>query len=318
MDGDAILTETIKEEHEGRRLDVVLANIFSDYSRSYLRNCIIGGRVLVDGRILRPRDRVRSGSQIAFAPPADKATEAEAEALPFVIAYEDDDLLVVNKAVGVVVHPAPGHPSGTLLNGLLHYCPALAELPRGGIIHRLDKDTSGLLVIAKTHKSHKSLVEQLRKRDMERHYFAIAWGTVTTGGKVDAPIGRCRHDRKRMAVVSNGRDALTHYRVLERFAAHTALGVRLASGRTHQIRAHLSHIKHPLVGDAVYGGQFRAIAGWSRDDLERLRRFNRQALHARRLLLTHPVTNRICEWEAPLPDDMLSLLALLGSKDNAG
>lgn len=313
-----MLTATVGEEHAGHRLDIVLANIFSDYSRSYLRNCISGGQVLVDGCVLRPRDRVRSGSRITFALPPDKVTQIEAEPLLLSIVYEDDDLLVVNKAVGMVVHPAPGHRNGTLLNGLLYHCARLADLPRGGIIHRLDKGTSGLLVIAKTHKSYKYLVEQLRRRDIERCYFAIVWGAVTTGGKIDAPIGRCRYDRKRMAIVDNGRSALTYYRVAERFAAHTALDVRLASGRTHQIRVHLSHIKHPLFGDVVYGGQFRTIAGWSQDNLRDLRQFNRQALHARRLVLRHPVTNRVCEWEVPLPDDILSVLSLLRSKDSAG
>ena len=318
MDDDAILTEIIGEEHAGERLDVVLAKVFSDYSRSCLRNCIISGQVQVDGRILRPRDRVHGGARIVFTPPAEKVVEAQAQPLSLTVVHEDDDLLVVNKAAGMVTHPAPGHQSGTLLNGILHHCPSLVELPRAGIVHRLDKDTSGLLVIAKTHKSYKVLVEQLRQRSIERHYFAIVWGAVTTGGKIDVSLGRCPRDRKRVAVVSNGRSALTYYRVAERFTAHTALDVKLATGRTHQIRVHLSHIKHPVVGDTVYGGHFRAIVGWSEECLQELKQFNRQALHARRLVLTHPRTNEMCEWEVPLPQDILSILSLLRNESDAG
>ena len=318
MDDEQILTTVIAEEYSGHRLDSVLARIFPDYSRSCLQGCIARGQVRVNGRVLRPRDPVSGGEQVVFAPPAGKVVEAKPEPLPLAIVYEDEDLLVVNKAPGMVVHPAPGNRTGTLLNAVLHHCAATAELPRGGIVHRLDKDTSGLMVVAKTHRAYTGIVEQLQARRLERRYFAVVWGVVTTGGRIDAPIGRNPRDRKRMAVVNGGRSALTHYRIAARLGAHTALDVALASGRTHQIRVHLSHIGHPVVGDPLYGGHFRAIAGWPQEALDRLKKFKRQALHARRLSLLHPRKGVACSWEVALPCDIRGLLNLLREQGKGG
>jgi 23S rRNA pseudouridine1911/1915/1917 synthase len=231
--------------------------------------------------------------------------------IPLDIRYQDDQLLVINKPAGLVVHPAAGNPDGTLQNALLHYDPALASLPRAGIVHRLDKDTSGLMVVARSLAAHKSLVEQLQARSVHREYLALVQGQVTAGGSVDAPVGRHPRDRLRMAVVPSGKPALTHYRVLERFPAHTLLLVRLETGRTHQIRVHMASIHHPLVGDPLYGGRARVPRGASDGLRDALSDFRRQALHARRLELRHPATGEAVAWEAEMPADFAGLLDAL-------
>jgi len=231
--------------------------------------------------------------------------------MPIDIVFEDEHLIILNKATDVVVHPAAGHRDGTLLNGLLNHCPALKEVPRAGIVHRLDKDTTGLLMVAKTLESHAQLVEQLRLREIKREYEAVAQGVLTGGGKVDAPLGRHPVNRKRRAVVEDGQEAVTHYRVLNRFRSHTHIHVQLETGRTHQIRAHLAHINIPLVGDPLYSGRLQLPAGCSPGLAECLRGFKRQALHARRLSLQHPVTGEPMTWEAPLPQDFQHLLTVL-------
>ena len=231
--------------------------------------------------------------------------------MPVAVLYEDADLLVVDKPAGLVVHPAAGNPDRTLVNALLHRDPDLARLPRSGIVHRIDKDTSGLLVVARTLRAHRSLVEQLREHAVVREYEAVAMGVLTGGGTVDAPIGRDPRHRTRMAVVAGGRPAVTHYRVVARFRAHTHVRVRLETGRTHQVRVHLAHLHHPLVGDPVYGGRLRIPAGCSPELAEALRAFRRQALHAARLELTHPANGAPLHWESPLPADLRALLASL-------
>ena len=296
---------------DGKRLDQALASLFSDYSRSRLQQWIKDGQIRVDERVLRPRDRVYSGQQVIIAVQDVAQGDWQAEAIPLDIVFEDAHLLVINKPPGLVVHPAAGNYSGTLLNALLHHVPGLANIPRAGIVHRLDKETSGLLVIAKDLPSHTGLVSQLQARAFERQYLAVVNGVMTAGGTVEAPIGRHPVQRKRMAVVSNGKPAITHYRVEQRFRAHTLLRVRLETGRTHQIRVHMAHIHHPIVGDPVYGGRLKLPPACSPPLREALQGFRRQALHAACLGLAHPVSGEMLHWEVPLPGDMQALLDAL-------
>lgn len=305
------LDARIPDEQAGRRLDQVLAELFPDYSRSRLSQWIKAGRVRLDERLPRPRDPVQGGEQVCIEAELEPEGRVEAEAIPLDIVYEDADILVLHKPAGLVVHPAAGNPAGTLQNALLHHDPDLAALPRAGIVHRLDKDTSGLMVVARSLAAHKSLVDQLQARTMGREYQAVVQRVLTAGGTIDAPIGRHGVDRKRMAVTPGGKPAVTHYRVLERFRGHTHVQVRLETGRTHQIRVHMAHIHCPLVGDPVYGGRPRIPKGTGEALRQALRVFPRQALHAVRLTLRHPASGAELSWESPLPDDMLALLAVL-------
>jgi 23S rRNA pseudouridine1911/1915/1917 synthase len=241
----------------------------------------------------------------------------EPEAIDLEVVYEDDQVFVINKPIGLVVHPGAGNPAGTLQNALLHRDPALANLPRAGLVHRIDKDTSGLLVIARTPEAHASLVEQIEAREIDRVYEAVCVGVMTSGGTVDAPIGRHATDRTRMTIRSDGRESVTHYRVISRFRAHTHVRVQLETGRTHQIRVHLAHIHYPLVGDAVYGGRLILPKGAGPELVSCLRTFKRQALHAGHLEFTHPVTGKPVACEAPLPEDMRQLIKLLASDTKA-
>ena len=295
----------------GQRLDQALASLFDGFSRSRLQQWIREGRVLVDGKVLRARDRVCGGERVELEAVLEPRGEAQPEDIPLHIVYRDEALLVVDKPASLVVHPAAGNWEGTLQNALLHADPSLAVLPRSGIVHRLDKDTSGLLVVARTLGAHRHLVAALAAREVKREYRAIVVGVPTAGGTVEAPIGRHPTARTRMAVVQDGRPATTHYRVLERFRAHALLQVNLETGRTHQIRVHLAHIRHPIVGDPVYAGRLRLPSGATPLLVEALRGFSRQALHAHRLALAHPVTGQWMEWEAPLPPDMQALLEAL-------
>lgn len=310
------LQTLIPEDFSGQRLDSALAQLFSDYSRSRLQQWIQAGEVLLDGRTPRVRDKVLGGEQVVIDAAQDVAvSEDMAEPLPLELIYEDEHLLVIHKPAGLVVHPAVGHPQGTLVNALLHHAPELASLPRAGIVHRLDKETSGLLVVARTLRAHTDLVRQLQARSVSREYLALVQGEMISGGTVDAPIGRHPVDRKRMAVVPNGREAITHYRVEQRYLGFTLLRVKLETGRTHQIRVHMAHIRHPIVGDPTYGGRLRLPAGLSEAAITQLQQFRRQALHAARLGLVHPETGETLVCEAPLPDDFAQLLACLDTKE---
>ena len=311
MEPKKTLTDTIPLDLCGARLDQALARVFPDYSRSRIQQWIKAGNVRVDGQSLRARDKVVGGEHVTLEVVEETVETAQAEAIPLDVVYEDEAVLVVNKPAGMVVHPAAGNPSGTLMNALLHHDPALDRLPRAGIVHRLDKDTTGLMVVARTLEARTSLVEQLQARTVKREYDAVVQGHLIAGGTVDAPIGRHPVDRKRMAVREGGKPAVTHFRVEEHFGSHTHVRASLETGRTHQIRVHMAHIHHPLVGDPVYGGRFRKPAGASEALIETLRGFPRQALHARRLSLVHPVSGKTLHWEAPLPADMEALLAAL-------
>ena len=305
----------IPDTAAGRRLDQVLAEGFPQYSRARLQTWIRQGRVRLNGAVTENvRQRVQGGEQVelddeAVADPSTQAWQPESIALDMV--FEDADLLVVNKRAGMVVHPAAGNYQGTLVNALLAYDPSLEQLPRAGIVHRLDKDTSGLLVVARNLAAHHHLVRQLSARRVKRVYAAVVQGTMVAGGRVDLAIGRHPVQRKRMAVVSNGKEAVTHYQVEERFRGHTLLRLQLETGRTHQIRVHMAALRHPLVGDPVYGGRMRVPAGASETLLAVLRGFRRQALHAAQLGLVHPASDDEMEWQAPLPDDMQRLLQAL-------
>lgn len=304
-------TKTVPDALAGLRLDQALAEMFPDYSRSRLKSWVLSGAVRVDGESRRPRDKVDGGEAVELRPVAEIAVQSEPEPMSLEVVFEDDALLVVNKPAGLVVHPGAGNPAGTLLNGLLHHAAELGSLPRAGIIHRLDKDTSGLLLVAKSLPAHTALVKALAERRIGRVYVAVCQGVLTGGGTIDAPLGRHRVERTRMAVVDSGRPAVTHYTVLERFRAHTYIKVRLETGRTHQIRVHFAHRRHALLGDPVYGGRLALPAGASETLIATLRSFRRQALHAARLELEHPQTSERLEFEVPPPADFGELLAVL-------
>lgn len=301
----------IPEHYSGQRLDQALAALFSEHSRARWQQWIRAGHITLDGVAVKPRLRLRGGEHLVGRCPVETQTHDQPQALKLSIVHHDSALLVIDKPVGLVVHPAAGHHDGTLVNALLHYDPGLANLPRAGLVHRLDKDTSGLLVVARTLQAHTALVTQLQARRVSREYRAVVTGVLAAGGTVNAPLGRHPVDRKRMAVVAQGKPAVTHYRVRHRFRAHSELTVKLDTGRTHQIRVHLAHIRYPLLGDPVYGGRPRLPPGMPPDGIDILRSFQRQALHAERLGLVHPLDERWCEWQSPLPSDLQTLLAAL-------
>ena len=302
----------IPAELAGKRLDSALARLLPQHSRTRIKGWIEGGAVLVGRQRLRPRDIVTAGSRVRVQMTSDPP---ELKVLPETIAlrlvHEDGDLLVVDKPAGLVVHPGAGNPRHTLQNALLGWDPKLAALPRAGLIHRLDKDTSGLLVVARNAEAQTSLSRQLMARTMSREYLAVSVGVMTGGGTIDAPIGRNRSDRLKMAVRESGRPAVTHYRVLERFRAHTHISVKLETGRTHQIRLHLAHQKYPIVGDPVYGGRFAQPRDASQELIVTLRAFKRQALHAARLGFDHPRTGKRLALQSPVPEDFRQLLLAL-------
>ncbi len=302
---------SVPAELAGRRLDQALAALFDDYSRTLLSTWIRAGRVRLNGRACKPRELVATGDAIEFDAVLDASDETTPEALEFGVVVEDRDCLVVDKPAGLVVHPGAGNRSHTLVNGLLHRWPELAALPRAGLIHRLDKDTSGLLVVARTPRAFQKLTALLAAREIHRTYRAIAHGIVVAGGTVDAAIARDRQQRTRMRVTEGGREAVTHYRVLQKFRAHTLLEVQLETGRTHQIRVHLQHIGSPLVGDPDYGTRRRLPAGATPALSAALSGLRRQALHACRLEFPHPNGRRTVTAESPLPADLAQLLVAL-------
>ncbi|MGI9250470.1 MAG: 23S rRNA pseudouridine(1911/1915/1917) synthase RluD [Pseudohongiellaceae bacterium] len=301
----------VPETLAGKRLDQIAARVFPDFSRARLQIWIKEGKLKVNDHPGKAKDKLAAGDHLHIIASLEAEGDWVAEPLPLNIVYEDADLLVLNKPAGLVVHPASGHPTGTMLNGLLHHHPELKNVPRAGIVHRLDKDTTGLLVVAKTLSSHHALVEQLQQRQVSREYEAIVQGVLTGGGTVDAPIGRHPKNHKKQAVNERGKEAITHYRVITRFRRHTHIGIRLETGRTHQIRVHSAHIKHPITGDPIYAGRRRQPANISSQLATALQKFQRQALHACRLTLTHPGSGKSMTWQAPLPEDFTALLNTL-------
>lgn len=313
MTDSQVLQAIVPSELRGTRLDQVAQSLFPDYSRSQLQNWIKSGDLQVNGKTQRPKDKLYGGEVLDLTVTLAPQGEWQPQAIALDIVYEDESILVINKPAGLVVHPAAGNHDGTLLNALLHHCPGQECLPRAGIVHRLDKDTSGLMVVAKTLTAQTSLVNQLQDRSMGREYEAVAVGALTGGGKVDAPIGRHPTHRVKMAVVHgpSGKPARTHYRVVGRFPQHTHIRVKLETGRTHQIRVHMAHIRHPLVGDNLYAGGFKIPPKVSQELIEALKGFSRQALHAQTLTLIHPDTGEEVSWSVPIPEDMQALLAAL-------
>ncbi len=317
MTQSIVQTLIIPAELGGQRLDVALQKMLPEHSRSRLQNWIKADLVKLNASKVTAKTKVWGGEEVIIQMPENSEENAfKPENIPLDIVYEDDALLIVNKSAGLVVHPAAGNWSGTMLNGLLHYLPALADVPRCGIVHRLDKDTSGLLAVAKTLEAQTSLVRQLQARTVKREYRAIVWGQMWRNGKVDQPIGRHSHNRKKMAVVRGGKPAVTHYEVLERFGINTYIRCNLETGRTHQIRVHMQFLKSPILGDPVYGIGNIIPHKMIREPLkEAISHFKRQALHAIKLGLIHPETNEPIEWQIDLADDMKLLLEAMRYED---
>ncbi len=295
-----------------KRLDVILSEMFPAYSRSRLQMWLKQGKITINGCVqTKPRYSLKGGEDIIVAAEITAAGEWTAQAISINIAYEDEALIVVNKQAGLVVHPGTGNSDKTLVNGLLYRYPELEGLPRAGIIHRLDKDTTGLLVVARTLSAHHHLTAQLQQRAFTREYQAVVMGKMIVGGTVNAAIGRHPTQRIKMAVVASGKEAITHYQLVQKYRAHSLLDLKLESGRTHQIRVHMNHIGHTLVGDPVYGGRLMIPAGASDDLSDVLRHFKRQALHAKKLALLHPTSEKWIAWEAKLPADFENLIQVM-------
>ena len=310
------LTIIIPERMTGFRLDSALSEMLPDYSRSKITAWIKSGDVLINNKSFKPKDKV-IGSEVVYLNLAKKLTnDWTAENIQLNVVFEDEDIIIINKQFGLVTHPGAGNWSGTLANALLYYDPALSTLDRAGIVHRLDKNTSGLMVVARNEKSQKYLVEQLQNHSVDREYSAIVYGHMIAGGTVDEPIGRDPKDRVKQAVLMSGKEATTHYRAIDRFKSHTHVKAILETGRTHQIRVHLSHVGHSLIGDPMYGGRVRFPKKASEELKDALVNFTRQALHSKKLTLTHPISGEIMSWKAPLPDDMLRLLEVLKKFDS--
>lgn len=305
---------TIPADCAGQRLDASLAKLLPDYSRARLQQWIKEGVLLVNQQPSKARLQLEGGENITIDAPPFELPSFLPEDIPLDILHADDDIIVVNKAVGLVAHPATGNYQGTLLNALLHHFPDLSAVPRAGIIHRLDKETSGVLVVARNIKSHTKLVTDLQARDLKRQYLAVVQGTLVSGRTIETQIGRHPRSRTKMGVIPNGKDAITHFRIKQRFANHTLLNVNLETGRTHQIRVHMQHINHPIVGDQTYG-QLRLPKRASDELRSCLQNFKRQALHAHTLGFTHPTSGEYVEYTAPMPDDMQQLVDCLAKED---
>ena len=301
----------VPDSAAGRRFDAVLAELFPEFSRSRLSEWIKSGDALLDGETARPRDTLRGGETVQVQVVLETQTHAAPQDIPLNVLYEDDQVLVIDKPAGLVVHPGAGNPDGTLVNALLFRDPNLAAVPRAGVVHRLDKDTSGVMVVARTLQAQTALVEQLSARDVHRQYLAVVVGALVSGGTADAPIDRHPRDRLKMAVRDDGRDAVTHYRLRERFRAHTALECRLETGRTHQIRVHMAHLKSPIIGDPLYSGALKLPKGATDTLVAELRGFKRQALHAETLEFLHPVSGEPVRASAPVPEDLQRLMSAL-------
>ncbi len=300
----------------GERLDAALAEMLPDFSRSKITAWIKAGDASINDKFFKPKDKAKGTEIICLTLNQKKTNAWVAENIPLKVVYEDKDIIVINKQFGLVTHPGAGNWTGTLANALLYYEPALSTLDRAGIVHRLDKNTSGLMVVARNEKSQKYLVEQLQNHSIDREYSAIVYGHMIAGGTIDEPIGRDSRDRVKQAVSSSGKEATTHYRAIDRFKSHTHVKAILETGRTHQIRVHLSHVGHSLIGDPMYGGRVRFPKKASEELKEALLNFKRQALHSKKLTLIHPISGELMSWKAPLPDDMLKLLDTLKKFDS--
>ena len=309
-------TDSIKEtkivplDYGHKRFDQVAALLFDDYSRSRIQNWISGGQLTVDGKTRRNRDKLIGGETLVLDAVLEVNEGWAAQSIELNVVYEDEHIIVINKPAGLVVHPGAGNPDGTMLNALLYRYPELASVPRAGIVHRLDKDTTGLMVVARTLQAQTGLAEQLQDRSMGREYSAICMGVMISGGTIDAPIDRHPKQRTKMAVapLTMGKEAVTHYRVIKRLRNHTLVRCKLETGRTHQIRVHMSHIGNPIVGDPVYAGRSRLPKGVTLEVMTVMKRFKRQALHAGYLELIHPQTGLQMHWEADIPADFQELL----------
>lgn len=306
----------IPDRMSGSRLDSALSEMLPDYSRSKITAWIKSGDALINDKNFKPKDKSNGTEAVFLTLNQKQNNDWIAEKIPLNIFYEDEDIIVINKQFGLVTHPGAGNWTGTLANALLYYDPALSKLDRAGIVHRLDKNTSGLMVIARNEKSQKYLVEQLQNHSVDREYSAIVYGHMIAGGTVDEPIGRDPKDRVKQAVSTSGKDATTHYRAIDRFKSHTHVKAILETGRTHQIRVHLSYVGHSLIGDPMYGGRVRFPKKASEELKEALLNFKRQALHSKKLTLNHPISGESMSWKAPLPDDMTALLEVLKKFDS--
>ena len=311
-----VLKITIPNRMTGERLDSSLSEMLPDYSRSKITTWIKSGDALIDGKSFKPKDKAIGAEIVCLTLNQKQNNDWSAEKIPLNVVYEDEDIIVINKQFGLVTHPGAGNWSGTLANALLYYDPGLSKLDRAGIVHRLDKNTSGLMVIARNEKSQKYLVEQLQRHSVDREYSAIVYGHMIAGGTVDEPIGRDPKDRVKQAVLMSGKDAITHYRAIDRFKSHTHVKAILETGRTHQIRVHLSYVGHSLIGDPMYGGRVRFPKKASEELKDALLNFKRQALHSKKLSLVHPISGESMSWKAPLPDDMTKLLEVLKKFDS--
>lgn len=308
----AIHLETqVPESMDGLRLDQALAQLFPQYSRSQHQTWIRNGQVTVDGELLRPKDKVQTGEQITIDAEQREETHAIAQDIPLNIVYEDNALMIIDKPAGLIAHPGAGNPDRTLVNALLHFDSTLNTLPRAGLIHRLDKDTSGLITIARTLESYHALVKAMQSREISREYEAVVQGVLISGGTIEAPIGRHPRQRTLMAVVGSGKPAITHYRVIEKFRGHTHVRIQLETGRTHQIRVHFSHLGYPIVGDKTYLKRLKLPKGMTETAKEHIKQFPRQALHATKLELSHPISGKLLTLNSPLPEDLQTLLAIL-------
>ena len=311
-----ILTILIPERMIGERIDAAISEMLPDYSRSKITVWIKAGDALINEKTFKPKDRVTGNEVVYLSLNQKQSNDWVAEKIPLNIVYEDEDIIVINKQFGLVTHPGVGNWTGTLANALLYYDSSLSKLDRAGIVHRLDKNTSGLMVVAKNEKSQKYLVEQLQAHSIDREYSAIVYGHMIAGGTIDEPIGRDSKDRVKQSVSANGKEAVTHYRAIDRFKSHTHVKAILETGRTHQIRVHLSHAGYPLIGDPMYGGRVRFPKKANEVLKETLLNLKRQALHSKKLTLSHPISGELMSWKAPLPKDMQSLLDVLKEFDS--
>ena len=313
---EEIIKVILPERLNGERIDSSLAEMLPHFSRSKITSSIKSGLALINENLFKPKDKVIGNEVVTISLSQKEPTTWAPEDIPLDIVYEDDDIIVINKPFGLVTHPGAGNWNGTLANALLNYDSNLSKLDRAGIVHRLDKNTSGLMVISKNAKSQKFLVEQLQSHSVEREYSAIVYGHMISGGSINEPIGRDPKDRVKQAILTNGKESKTHYRAIDRFMSHTHVKAILETGRTHQIRVHLSHIGHPLIGDPMYGGRVRFPKKASLELKDELLNFQRQALHSKKLTLTHPTTGQSMSWKVDLPADMQQLLSTLNKYDS--